>query len=179
MLPGRAKEQGEAEGAWSGASTGSRDLPGQEKRRSTSLSPHFKSRQSFQHLQNRDLPPPRSFPSSLPRFPSLAPSLFSTSLPRARDLRLLPYHVTSRRPTGRRSRTPSSRPSPSPRRPRGARMRTGAGSRAARPAAASCPPAESWDWAWEAGFPGVPPPDWSATLWTVQGLLLVLLRPVS
>ena len=43
-------------------------------------------------------------------------------------------------------------------------MRTGAGSRAARPAAASCPPAESWDWAWEAGFPGVPPPDWSATL---------------
>ena len=98
----------------------------------------------------RFLPP---FPAFLPR----VPSLFSTSLPRAWGLRLLPHHVTHRGPTSMPSRTPSSRPSPSPRHPRGGRMRTGPGSRAARPAAASCPPAESWDWVWEAGFLLVPP----------------------
>lgn len=134
-----------------------------EKRRSTSLSLHFRGPTGSQLLQNRDLPPARSFPSSLPRFPSLAPFLFPISLPQARDLRLLPHHVMHRRPTGTQSRAPSSRPSPSPRRPRDARMRAEAGSRAAGPAAASCPPAESWDWPWEAGFPLVPPPSGSAS----------------
>ncbi|XP_021569826.1 uncharacterized protein LOC110595931 [Carlito syrichta] len=99
------------------------------------------------------LPSPLSFPRS---FPLLYP------LPQTRDLRLLPHHVTHGHPTGTRSRAPAFRPFSSPRLFRGARMRAGAGSWAAGPAAASCPPAESWDWAWEAGFALVPPPDGSA-----------------
>ena len=58
-------------------------------------------------------------------------------------------------------------------------MRAVAGAQAARPAAASCPQAESGDWAWEVGFPGVPPPDRSANLRTAQGWFLELLRTVS
>lgn len=83
-----------------------------EKRRSTSLSLHFRGPTGSRLLKNRDLPPARSFPSSLPRFPSLAPFLFPISLPPARDLRLLPRHVTRRHPTGTPSRAPSSAPPP-------------------------------------------------------------------
>lgn len=86
--------------------------PRPEKRRSTSLSLHFRGPTGSQLLQNRDLPPARSFPSSLPRFPSLAPFLFPISLPQARDLRLLPHHVMHGRPMGTRSRAPSSAPPP-------------------------------------------------------------------
>lgn len=120
--------------------------PGRRNGKAPPLSLHFRRRQRSQLLQNRDLPPPRSFPSSLPRFPSLAPSLFSISLLQAWDLRLLPHHVTRGRPTGTRSLTSSSHPALSLRRPRGARMRAEAGSRAGWPAASSCPLADSWDW---------------------------------